>query len=136
MKIKALITSFILLFAITATQAQDAKINFYHDNLDEAQKIAKVTNKPIFIDGYTDWCYYCKKMDKKTFSDPAVIKYMNENYINVKINMEKGDGPALAKQYKITGFPTMLILTSEGTYEKKIIGYKNPADFLNAIKLQ
>lgn len=44
--------------------------------------------KKVFVDVYTDWCGWCKKMDKDTFQNPEVAKYMQENYHMVKFNAE------------------------------------------------
>lgn len=47
--------------------------------------------KKIFIDIYTDWCGWCKKMDKSTFSEKAVAEYINQNYYAVKLDAETKD---------------------------------------------
>ena len=44
--------------------------------------------KPVFINFYTDWCVYCKKMDRVVFTRPAVIKLLNEKYYAVQFNAE------------------------------------------------
>lgn len=44
--------------------------------------------KKVFIDVYTDWCGWCKKMDKDTFQNPEVAQYMQENFYMVKFNAE------------------------------------------------
>ncbi len=56
---------------------------------DEAIKANEKAPKKIFIDFYTDWCGWCKKMDKTTFSDPAVADYVNKNFYAVKFNAEQ-----------------------------------------------
>lgn len=45
--------------------------------------------KKIFIDVYTDWCGWCKRMDASTFTDPAVIQLMNEHFYAVKLDAEQ-----------------------------------------------
>ncbi|MEQ8705138.1 MAG: DUF255 domain-containing protein [Phaeodactylibacter sp.] len=57
--------------------------------LSDALKQQRHQPKPIFIDLYTDWCRWCKVMDQKTFSDPEVTAYLEENFYPVKFNAEK-----------------------------------------------
>jgi len=56
---------------------------------EEAVERSKTEKRKIFIDVYTDWCGWCKVMDKKTFSEPAVAKLLNEKYYPVKFNAEQ-----------------------------------------------
>lgn len=56
---------------------------------EEAIKASEKKPKKMFIDVYTDWCGWCKKMDKSTFQDPKVIKYLNDNFYAVKFNAEQ-----------------------------------------------
>jgi thioredoxin-related protein len=56
--------------------------------LEEAAALTKKEPRKIFIDVYTDWCGWCKKMDKSTFTDPAVAAYVNQKYYAVKLNAE------------------------------------------------
>jgi len=58
---------------------------------EEAIQANQSEKRKIFIDVYTDWCGWCKVMDKKTFTDETVINYMNEHYYAVKFNAEKED---------------------------------------------
>ena len=57
----------------------------------EAVELNEKSPKKIFIDVYTDWCGWCKRMDQTTFLDPAVVEYMNENYYAVKFDAERND---------------------------------------------
>ena len=56
---------------------------------EEAVERSKSEKRKIFIDVYTDWCGWCKVMDKKTFSEPAVARLLNEKYYPVKFNAEQ-----------------------------------------------
>lgn len=56
---------------------------------EEAVQKSKTEKRKIFIDVYTDWCGWCKVMDKKTFNDPAVAKLLNEKFYPVKFNAEQ-----------------------------------------------
>lgn len=47
--------------------------------------------KKVFIDMYTGWCGWCKKMDASTFRDPNIVKYMNQNYYSIKFDAESRD---------------------------------------------
>ncbi len=79
---------FIVLIGFNA-QAQD--INWI--SWEEAVQLSKSDAQPkkIFVDVYTDWCGWCKKMDKNTFQHPEVSKYMQKNFYMVKMDAEGKD---------------------------------------------
>lgn len=56
---------------------------------EEAHELSKTAPKKVFIDLYTDWCGWCKKMDQSTFQDIKIAKYLNENFYAVKFNAEQ-----------------------------------------------
>lgn len=68
-------------------ETTDKGIKWY--TFEEAIALSEKTPKKIFIDVYTDWCGWCKRLDKTTFTDPAVISYLNENFYAVKFNAEQ-----------------------------------------------
>ena len=76
-----------LLLSYGALQAQqETKIKWY--TMEEAIALNKKHPKKFFVDLYTDWCGWCKKMDSGTFTDPVIAKYMNDNYWPVKFDAE------------------------------------------------
>ena len=85
---KSLLTILLIIFGITTIHSQETqeKIKWY--TFSEAVEANLKDPKPLFIDVYTDWCSWCKKMDKSTFMDPGIVKYMNETYYNVKFDAE------------------------------------------------
>lgn len=58
---------------------------------EQAVERSKKEKRKIFIDVYTDWCGYCKIMDRNTFNDPEVARILNENFYPVKFNAEQRD---------------------------------------------
>lgn len=55
---------------------------------EEAFEKSKVEQRKIIVDIYTDWCTWCKKMDKTTFSDPVIVELINNHYYAIKFNAE------------------------------------------------
>lgn len=92
---------------------------------EEVIKKAKDVGKPIFIDCYTSWCGPCKALAKNVFPQKEVGDFMNATFITAKYDMEKGDGKMLYDKYKkyIPGFPTMLVLDTDGNVQNKLVGY-------------
>lgn len=60
-------------------------------SMEEAIELQKKVPKPIFVDIYTDWCGWCKKMDVSTFKDPNIVQYLNNNFYAVKLDAETTD---------------------------------------------
>lgn len=58
------------------------------ESIEQASQSPNPEKKAYFIDFYTTWCGWCKKMDKETFTNPTVIKLLNKYYIPVKFNAE------------------------------------------------
>ncbi|MNJ98235.1 Thiol:disulfide interchange protein DsbD precursor [compost metagenome] len=80
----------------------------------ETTEAATKTGKLIFVDCYTDWCGPCKWMDQNAFKDAKVADFYNQNFINAKIDMEKGEGVELRKKYSVQSFPTFLFINGNG----------------------
>ena len=84
------------------------------DMLGQALDEAKATNKLVFVDLYADWCMPCKLMDEDVFSDPDFGAYMNEHFVSLKVDGEKGNGPNLVGLFEVKAYPTLLFLDQNG----------------------
>ncbi len=87
---KQLTLVFVAVFGLlTHTNAQEEKIKWM--TFDEAIAANEKESKKFFIDFYTSWCGWCKKLDQVTFKDPEVIALMNKHYYAIKFDAERKD---------------------------------------------
>jgi thiol:disulfide interchange protein len=109
-----IIYTLIFLVSISFNAQNKDGIQFQAKSLEEAQKLAQQENKLIFIDLYTTWCGPCKLMAKNIFTLKSVGDHYNANFVNAKIDMEKGEGIDIAKKYDVKVFPTYLFIDGNG----------------------
>ena len=105
-------------------------IDFVDLSWEAALARAKVENKAVFLDAYTVWCGPCKKMDREVFPEAAVGEYFNQHFISVKINMEKGEGPQVARQYRVRAYPTLIFVAADGEMLHQAAGYHDAQQLL------
>lgn len=97
-------------------------IEFEHGSFEEALVKAKKENKAVFMDCYTTWCGPCKYLAKSVFTQEEVGSFFNKNFVNVKMDMESEAGKPLLEKYKVSAFPTLLWLDSDGNIQHKMVG--------------
>ncbi len=136
----------LVLIGISNVNAQE-KINWI--SMNEALTAQKKNPKKIIMDVYTKWCGPCKLMDKKTFSNNEVIKFINKNYYAVKFDAEgteevnyqdftytnpnyqegrkgRNSQHLLAHALKVTGYPSLVFFKEDGELIQTVVGYKTP----------
>lgn len=96
-------------------------------SLKTAMAKARKTNQLVMVDFYTDWCGWCKRLDKDTFRNQQVVS-LASSMISVKLNAEK-EGAAAAEEYGVQGFPTVLFLNRSGEIAGRVDGYAPPREF-------
>ena len=115
-------------------------------NISEAGVKLQAQKRPILIDMYTDWCGWCKVMDKKTYTNTELIKYVSEKFYPVKLDAEtretinwNGKQFKFRSDYKVNefavylaggelAFPTTVIIPTDGTPPQAIPGYLKPEE--------
>ena len=152
---KKILLLFTLLFSLQIAISQEIKwVSF-----EEAIALQKQSPKKIMMDMYTVWCGPCKMLDRNTFQNPDVVKYVNEHYYAVKFNAEGNDvvnfngitfdnpnyNPSLAKRrnsqhrlatyYKVQAYPTVVFLDENAEFLTPVRGYKTPQQIELYLKL-
>ena len=130
-RMKKIFISFSIFLIIPTTQAQE--INFEKGTWKDAVAKAKMQNKPIFIDFFTTWCGPCKLLDQKVYSKPEVIQKMNANFINLKIDAEKGEGPDLARKFEVSAYPFLVWADKNQNVLLTDAGYMPVAEFMKSV---
>jgi len=120
LKIKlSVIFGFLLALIFSSQAVYSQQLSF-----DDALKTAKKVHKKVIVDIYTDWCGWCKKMDREAYSDEGIKKIIEDDFIYVKLNAEgngvnKYNGKSytdgeLAEYFQVTGYPTTVFLDIKG----------------------
>jgi thioredoxin-related protein len=136
-----LIISAVLFFAFTpkankafgqpeVNKRAEAGIQFVEADWAKAVAEAKKQKKMIFIDAYTSWCGPCRMLKQNTFTDKAAGDFFNKHFINIALDMEKGDGLAFAQKYQVAAYPTLFIMDPEEKSVTTSEGYVNPAQLI------
>jgi thioredoxin 1 len=94
---------------------------------------SKAEAKPVLLDFGTVSCVWCKRLDRDTFSQAEVGTVM-KGFVAVRVDAQKGEGPALAKRYGVNGYPTLVVVDANGDEIDRIHGYRKPDPFVAEAK--
>lgn len=125
-----------------SVKAQDSTnynngVVYFKGTFKQALSKAKKEGKMIFVDAYTSWCGPCKTLKNTILTNPALGRYMNKHFVNMTINVEKGEGRAFRRKYPHYTFPTMLYIKNNGKLKNRYVGLpdRGPAELLNFAKV-
>jgi len=123
------IVSGLFIFISLFSFAQDG-IQFQELPFKDLVAKAKKEKKLVFIDAYASWCGPCKMMEKNVFVTKSVGDFFNKNFVNARIDMEKGEGREVATKFGVRSYPTYLFLNGEGELVSQNYGYMEESMFL------
>jgi len=115
----------------TTVKDEGKGIQFFQGTWDEALELAKKEDKLIFLDAYASWCGPCKRMASQTFVSTEAGNFYNENFINVKMDMEKGEGPTIAQKYNVRSYPSLFFINGSGSVQYQAEGFRDPSSLVN-----
>lgn len=115
----------VVLGTTTISFASAEGIKFTESSFKEALAQAKQEGKLLFVDCYTSWCGPCKMLANKVFPNDTIGEFFNRHFISLKVDMEKGEGPALGRQYEVKAYPTLLFIhPSTQAVVSQIVGFR------------
>ena len=120
----------LIFFTVISTDIYCQGILFFEGSFEEAVEKAQQEEKLIFVDAYATWCGPCKKMSKAVFPDKEVGEFYNNNFISLKLDMEKAQGREFGRQFPVSAYPTLFFINEKGELLKKVVGGKTASDFL------
>ena len=106
--------STLALFFVLTLSLRAGGIEFFHGTFEEAKAEAKAQDKLLFVDAYAQWCGPCKRMAANVFTQDEVGAFYNATFINVKMDMENGEGPQFAQKYPVRAYPTLMYIDYDG----------------------
>ena len=137
---RILATTLVLLLSATACSrpeagadraASGAGIAFAPVRFDEALARAKSEKRLLLVDVYTDWCGWCKKLDREVLSNARVANAAR-GLVAIRVNAEDG-GEEVARRYGVEGYPTILFVDGSGKVVKRVDGYVDVDEMLRIL---
>jgi thioredoxin-related protein len=144
-KVKAVVLYMMLFFLLTSVVPKTEHVKWIA--ISEAEANFQKEKRPVLIDLYTDWCGWCKVMDKKTYSNPKVADYLKDKFYAVRVNAETREkitwnektynynAAYRANEFAVyitkgrLEFPTTIIIPADGSEPQAIAGYLETKDF-------
>jgi thioredoxin-related protein len=139
--IQARIFLFFLSLSFVGIGTAQAQEQIQWMKFEEAIAANEQNPKMILVDVYTDWCGWCKKMDKETFTDPLVIAHFQKNFYAVKLNAEDTKRKfsfmgrtfteaEMAASMRVNSYPNFVVIEPGLQNIAQLPGYRGPEDFL------
>jgi len=127
---RPLFAAALLLAALTPpARAAEVRWRKWNEGLSEAA----ATGRPVLVDVYTDWCGWCKRMDKDVYARDDVREYLAKNFVTVRLDAEATDATryenknftssSLAQRFRVSGYPTTIFLRANGEHLVNVPGY-------------
>lgn len=139
---KSILLALALAFGFSVIAQEKKEIKWH--SFDEVAQLAAKEPKMILVSVYTDWCGWCKKMDKETFTDRQVIDYINSSFYAVKMNAEdtgkkfefrgrEYSDATMARTMRVTSYPNFVIMDAAMENITQLPGYREPDAFLASL---
>ena len=146
-KTRSFLISTLIILICSSQKPATGTGNLQWISLEQARIRMEKEKRPILIDLYTDWCGWCREMDKKTYANPRVAEYLSSRFYTVRLNAETRENISWNnKEYHFNPgyrsnefavfltngrlqFPTTVFLPTDGSAPQAVPGFFPPRDF-------
>ena len=98
-------------------------VNWFTGDLEEAAQLAQREHKRIYLDVGAYWCPPCHRMEEEIYTDQSVAQMLDQGFVALHVDIEKGDGQAIAERYRVQAYPTMLVLDEHGVELGRLVDF-------------
>jgi thioredoxin-related protein len=126
---KKVLTLLALASAIACQQYDSSP--WFEGDFESARAKAEAEETVVMIEFYAEWCSWCKRLEKETFSRNDVRRELG-SLVAMKVDAEK-EGIELAERFQVDSYPTMVFVEADGTEIDRIVGYLPPESFLERV---
>ena len=132
---KIIKTLSLLTLLLVLSQGVSAQGISFLDNRPVADVLAqaKKENKMVFVDCYTTWCGPCKILAANVFPQKEVGEFFNLRFVSLKLDMEKGEGPVMAKKWDVGAYPTLIFMDSDGEVQFQLVGARDGKHLVDTV---
>ena len=123
----------ILIPSASIAQVEFIEVTTYAE-MEVARKQASDQQLMLFVDVYATWCGPCKTMDAEVYTDPKVALYMNDHFVNVRMDGETDFGRRFASDHGLQGYPSMFIFDSDGASVSNLVGFTPAEKLVSSLK--
>jgi len=128
----ALLVCFTAATAVNAAENASAKKVRWQPNLAAAHKQSLKTGKPILLVFGADWCFFCHKLERETLNNAKTAKFINSNFVAVKLDLEKDE--KVAKILGVKSLPATIVVNSDADMLANIVGYQKSASYAKNLR--
>ena len=119
-----------LILCLYKADAQNKGLQFQDISYEQALQKSAAEKKPVFLFGYATWCHFCEYMKDSVLITEAVGNFYNENFICIKMDLEKEGKNLNQKTIRAKSFPVLLFMNAQGEMLHRVTGKKDAQDFI------
>lgn len=119
-----------LILCLNKADAQNKGLQFQDISYEQALQKSAAEKKPVFLFGFATWCHFCEYMKDSVLPTEAVGNFYNQNFICIKMDLEKEGKNLNQKIIRAKSFPVLLFMNSQGEMLHRVTGKKDAQDFL------